>query len=251
MRNAFAVLSLAVVFLVLPPEGRAQSKEAPEPTPTATPAADASEELPTVTDEAAGAEGSASGDASGDAAAAPTPVPAPGTVADPWDGGTAGRTMILGLRGGMHTYAPGEDAGIGFEFTGAMPLTGPFYAAGTLGYHTGYSTVNNGKSFFDAQFGTLEAQYRRNLGPLNAFTGLGLGVLVANTTEIVRGDGVPVDDRGSSMQAHAILGAHVPVGRAGVVGFARYSVAPVSFEESKETVQMGGLTVGLGIDFGF
>lgn len=247
MRNAFAVLSLAVALLVLPPEGRAQSKEAPEPTPTptATPAVDVIEEMPTVTDDAAATDAAGSGET------AAAPSPASPVSADPWDGGTAGRTLILGIRAGMHTYAPAEDAGFGFEFTGAVPLTGPFYAAATAGYHTGYYTVNNRSSFFDAQFGTVEAQYRRNLGPFNAFTGLGLGFLVANTTEIVRGDGVPVEDRGSSVQGHAILGAHVPVGRAGIVGFARYSVAPVAFEASSETAPMGGLTIGLGVDFGF
>lgn len=244
MRNAFAVLSLAVVLLVLPPEGRAQSGEKDaQPTPTPTPAEDVSEEMPTVTDEAG------SGD---EVTADESPAAAPAAAPDAgWGADTVGRTLILGLRAGMHTYAPGEDAGFAFEFTGAMPIAGPFYAAGTLGYHTGYYTVNNYSSFFDAQFGSVEAQYRRNLGPMNLFTGLGLGFLVANTADIVRADGLPVEDRGSSMQAHAILGAHVPVGRAGVVGFARYGVAPVAFEASRETAQMGGLTLGVGVDFGF
>ena len=242
MRNAFAVLSLAVVLLILPPEAHAQSGEDAQPTPTATPAEDVTEELPTVTDEA-GSEGD---EVTADETAAPAAAQDAG-----WGGGTVGRTVILGLRAGMHTYAPGEDAGFAFEFSGAMPIAGPFYAAGTLGYHTGYYTVNNHSSFFDAQFGTVEAQYRRNLGPMNLFTGLGLGFLVANTADIVRADGVPVEDRGSSVQAHAILGAHVPVGRAGVVGFARYGVAPVAFEASRETAQMGGLTLGMGVVFGF
>lgn len=216
----------AVFFLVAAAEASAQSA-----TPTPTPVPVAEDEMPTVEDDAAAVSGEG-GDFEG----------------------SRGRTYILGLRGGIHAFEPGGiagDGGLALEFTGAVPISGPFYAAGSVGYRTGFYEVNGNRSFFDAQFGSVEGQYRMNLGPVNAFGGLGLGFLVGNTAEIVANDGAPITDSGTGAQAHVIAGAHLPVGRFGVVSAVKYGFAPVEFQESKETVPMGGLTLLVGMDFPF
>lgn len=218
----------AVLFLFVAPVASAQSA-----TPTPTPAPAAEDEMPTVEDGAAA-------------------VMTPDEGAD--FEGSRGRTYILGLRGGIHAFEPGGiagDGGLALEFTGAVPISGPFYAAGSVGYRTGFYEVNGSRSFFDAQFGSAEGQYRMNVGPVNAFGGLGLGFLVGNTAEMVAADGAPITDSGTGAQAHVIGGAHLPVGRFGLVTAVKYGFAPIEFQESKETVPMGGLTLLVGMDFPF
>ena len=229
MRSIVGGVFAVALFLVATPEASAQSA-----TPTPTPAPSADDEMPTVEDD--GAAGAVSAAPSGDFE------------------GSRGRTYILGLRGGIHAFDPGGiagDGGLALEFTGAVPISGPFYAAASVGYRTGFYEVNGTRSFFDAQFGSVEGQYRMNVGPVNAFGGLGVGFLVGNTAEIVGNDGAPITDSGSGAQAHVIAGAHLPLGRLGLVAAAKFGFAPVQFQDSKETVPMGGLTLLVGMDFPF
>ncbi len=199
----------------------------PAPSPTATPADD---ELPTVGD-----------DEPGDAA---------GAGGDEWGLGDASKTIVLGLRGGYHAFADVGSGGPAFEVSAAMPLKGPWHGAIVAGYHTGFHEVNSKKSFFDAEFGAVEGQYRHNVGPVNLFHGLGLGVIAGNSAEVVQSDGEP-GDSGIGPVAHLITGFYYPMGRMGFVGQLKYGFAPVNFRQVGETLPMGGLTVGLGFDFGF
>ncbi len=56
---------------------------------------------------------------------------------------------------------------------------------------------------------------------------------------------------GTGPVAHVLAGAFVPVGRFGIVGQVKYSVAQVEFKETDETLGMGGITLAAGVDFAF
>ena len=208
-------------------------------TPTATPQpADFSAELPTMTET--------------------DPVPAAPTGDPEWDAGGRASGILLGLRAGFHAFQPSDFAygGLAFEVTAAMPVGGPFYAAAVAGYHTGHTRAGHDipdpkQRFFDVQFGAIEGQYRHNVGRLNLMGGLGVGLLAANSAEVTLEDGTPAHASGSGALGHVMAGAFLPVGRLGVVGQLKYSLAPVDFQETGETLPMGGLTLTGGVDFAF
>ncbi len=179
-----------------------------------------------------------------------------------WDNRSSASGMILGMRGGVHAYEVGglvDDGGVGLEFVGAMPIHGPFYAGGAAGYHTGYVEAGaDGESrFFDAQYFSLEGQYRRNIGRLNMTGGVGIGYLTANSAMVEAPEGSEeandsIEVSGSTVAVHVVTAAHYPIaGSFGLVAQVKYALAPVNFTKIEETISMGGLTVGVGMDFGF
>lgn len=246
--RSFVVAALAAFALALP--GLASAQE-PTPAPTAaatataTPAAtatatatpvaadDSTDDLPTMTDD--------------------DPVPRE----DPdWEDRSRGGGMLLGFRAGFHAFEPSGmgDGGIALEITGAMPLFGSFYVGGAAGYHTGLveAGADGDLRFFDAQYGAIEGQYRHNLGRVNLIAGLGVGVLTANTADVTLPDGAPGAASGTGPTAHAVAGAFYPLfGRMGAVAQVKYAFAPVAFEETDETLAMGGVTFAAGFDLAF
>lgn len=222
-------------------------------TPTAAPAATPDEsvsdaDLPTVDDDpssggtdAAGAPGSA------------------GAAGDGWEGASRGGGMIAGLRLGVHAFDAGgigSDGGLALEGVWAMPLTGPFYLGAVAGYHTGYEKAGGGgdsntRRFFDAEFFAVEGQWRHNLGRVNVMGGVGAGALSGNSAVITLADGSTGSDSGTGFVAHVVGGAEYQVGRVGLAAEARYGFSPVGFQKAKETIPMGGLTLGVGFDLGF
>lgn len=237
VRTVLAVMALA--FAVPGLAFAAGPTPTPSPAPSPTPGdGDSSDDLPEMTD--------------GD------PVPAAPTGDPDWDEGSSAGSILLGLRAGFHAYSF-EDFGLGglaFEVTAAMPIKGPFYIAGVGGYHTGYTKAGYDEPdpkdrFFDVQFGAIEGQYRHNVGRVNLIGGLGVGMLAANSAEVTLADGSPSSASGSGPVGHLLAGAFFPVGRFGVVGQVKYSVAQVEFKETKETLGMGGITLAAGVDFAF
>lgn len=236
MRPFVAVLVAAFAF-ALPGLAAAQSPT-PTPAPTASPAAtpageDSIDDLPTMTDD--------------------DPIPRE----DPdWEDRSRSGGMLVGFRAGFHAFEPSGmgDGGIALEVTGAMPLFGSFYVGGAAGYHTGLveAGADGDKRFFDAQYGAIEAQYRRNVGRVNVIAGLGAGVLTANSADVTLPDGAPGAASGTGPTAHVVAGAFYPLfGRMGAVAQVKYAFAPVAFEETEETLAMGGVTFAAGIDLAF
>lgn len=232
------VLAVPGLAFAAGPTPKPTTTPAPAATPTSTPSSDSADDLPTMTD--------------GD------PVPAAPTGDPEWDEGSSAGGILLGLRAGFHAFSFADFGvgGLAFEVTGAMPVKGPWYAAVVAGYHTGftkagYDQPDPKQRFFDTQFGAIEGQYRKNIGRVNLIGGAGLGMLTANSAEVTLEDGSPAAASGSGPVGHVLAGAFVPVGRFGVVGQVKYSVAQVEFKETDETLGMGGITLAAGVDFAF
>ena len=233
-----STIVLTAFVLALPLSAFGQT---PTPTPVAspTPEAEATDDLPTVTDDDDGLIREDDDSA--------------------WGDRSRGGGMLAGVRAGFHSFEPSgfSDGGLAFEVTGAMPVFSSFYAAIAVGYHTGFRTAGHDdpdpkKRFFDAQWGALEGQYRKNVGPINLIGGVGLGVLTANSAEVTLADGSPSTTSGTGGTAHLVGGAFYPImGRMGVVAQVKYAFAPIAFEETEETLGMGGITLAAGIDIAF
>ena len=121
------------------------------------------------------------------------------------------------------------------------------------GYHTGYQKAGGDKQrrFFDAEFGAIEGQWRHNVGRLNVMAGGGIGVLSGNAAVITLADGSGASDSGVGPVVHVVTAGEYIVGRMGVVTELRYGFSPVGFTKAKETIGLGGLTIGFGVDLAF
>lgn len=231
------MLAIPVLAAAQTPAATPAGAPASEPSPAPTPDVVTSE-MPTLTDA--------------------DPVPAAPTGDPEWDAGARSSGMLLGLRGGFHAFEPAgfADGGFALEVVAAMPLFGPFYGALSAGYHTGATPAGHDepdpkKRLFDAQYGALEGQYRHNVGRLNVIGGVGIGVLTATSAAVTLSDGSPAQTSGTGALLHVGTGVFYPVGRMGVVGGLKYAFAPVAFDETGETLGMGGLTIAAGLDFAF
>ncbi len=262
--NLRGLLILAVLSLAswLPFSAFGQTPAA-SPTATPSPAATPPEastdgDLPTVSTDAPDDDEDEEGDDADDESEEADE----GDDEEEWDNRSSASGMILGMRAGLHAYELGGlfgDGGVGVEFAGAMPVHGPFYAGGAVEYHTGYVEAGGDREsrFFEAQHFSLEGQYRRTVGTFGLMGGVGVGYLTANSALVVTPEGteLPGDSTevtGSTVAIHLVGAAHYPITESfGVVGQLKYALAPVNFTKIEETISMGGLTIGVGMDFGF